>query len=324
VEGDRIYAVEVPQPEGGRKRWVNRGPVPAIVDARDQTLDTVRLPFELNEWATRRGPGDKVTLTLLRTKDHELSLLKVELPWDDRFLYSNETGLGPESVMAIGGLGIAYRVDTMVESVLPGGPAARGTTRDGQLFPLQQGDHITAIRTYAWDPDGVPTQPERDIFLEPGGWAYAEQVVQMAEAKRFELKVERGGVEYEVTLNAEEDQSWPVTERGLPLQLDTQIQRAHDPSSAIFLGVRRLYLSTSTILESIVAWYQRRVSPQNFAGPVRIAQVARRPEGIAYFFNLYLALFAGANVLVALANLLPIPGCDAGSLLRALLSNVQK
>jgi RIP metalloprotease RseP len=90
----------------------------------EHDIDPMRLPYELEQWAQRRGKADKVTLIVGRTVDKkEDTPVALELPWDDQFRFNQEIPLGLSSPVSIPGLGIAYNVETTVESVAPDSPA---------------------------------------------------------------------------------------------------------------------------------------------------------------------------------------------------------
>ncbi len=181
VSGDIIKAVEVVEPAGFRTRWVldhtplTSKPVnssssvasliglaagtdgaslgaglapmivlsPTIVDGViEKDLDPFRLPYELDQWAQRRGSAKTVKVTVGRTVDKkEDQSTDFELPWDDEYRYSQEVPLGLSSPLSIPGLGIAYHVETTVEAVHPNSPATRARIT---LAAEGEGQHAAA------------------------------------------------------------------------------------------------------------------------------------------------------------------------------------
>lgn len=313
--GDTIYAVEVLEANGKRLRWENTDNIEAA-DLHVLPLDPARLPFELEQWAQRRGKNDKVKLWLLRGDRRT----DVELSWDDRFRFSRESPTSFHSPTSIPGLGIAYQISPIIGEVRPGSPADKAKLPSAALlYPLKPGDRITAIQQFDCDADGVPTEPKLQAHrLSPDGWSYVEHHLSVLEAKRFVLFVQRGGDRFTVRVDAEEDPSWPEIDRGLVSIVDTRVERASNPLSAVGLGFIRLEKTVQGYVGSFRAYLEARMAPQQFIGPVAVARVASTQTGFEFFFFQFLGLVGALHLLVAVANVLPVPGTDIWATLRSM------
>src|SRR5262249_55178266 len=109
-----------------------------------KTLDPVRLPFELAQWAGRQKGAKEVTLTVLRKNPppnhNEQQPVKLTLTWDDRWEDNDEVPIGMRSPLSVPGLGLAYRVETTVADVANDSPADKAG--------LKKDDVIKAVRVY--------------------------------------------------------------------------------------------------------------------------------------------------------------------------------
>ncbi len=225
--------------------------------------------------------------------------------WDDRWDYDREGSFSPLSPLAIPGLGIAYRVRTVVEKVPPGSPA------DGNL---RVGDVIKDVKVRQYDPKTRKTDWSRwmDMPDSDNWWAHADFTLQqdMLELKELLLKVGRGDETAEVELKAAADPDWPLDQRGLVLLRDVRTQRADGIWSAMTLGVERTYRSVYQIYLNLYGIVSGRLSVKNLGGPIMIATTAYDVAGENfYMFLLFLGII---SINLAVINFLPIPVLDGG------------
>ncbi|HVL15533.1 MAG TPA: site-2 protease family protein, partial [Gemmata sp.] len=145
-QGDRIKSVRLPEADGSQT-WFTAGEV----SGSQRKLDPLLLPHEVKRWADRLPPNATpeqrtVTLEVLRKVGHEENKpVEVRVPYDPGYRFDREVILLPNSPVPLGGLGLAYWVEAVVDEAERGGPA------DGKL---QRDDQITAVRYHARDEDG--------------------------------------------------------------------------------------------------------------------------------------------------------------------------
>ncbi len=213
------------------------------------------------------------------------------------------------------GLGLAYDVENTVASVVPNSPAARQGLR-----PL---DHITAVGFYKPgkyqegqepQPLEAPTKLTAIPADRPNQWAAIFDDLQRAPGKKIVLKVER--LEDPVTLEAMDSApgsiygAWPMAERGFYFQPDLQSWKAQSFGEALGMGTQRTYDFVAQILGNLRAVISDRLSPKNFGGPVKIAEVAySTAQQDIWTFLIFMAII---SVNLAVMNFLPIPLLDGG------------
>jgi regulator of sigma E protease len=335
--GDEIKTVKLPE-AGGKQLWLTTGPLPgedpkaapppAGVEVRK--LDPVLLPLELKKWADRNPADRAVRLEVLRrVGPEERKPVELTLTYDPAYRHDREVLTLPNSPLALGGLGLAYLVEGVVDAVAPGGPA------DGKLQP---NDVVTGVRFRAPEAgedqsswlgrawrgaltwvglrkEGGSGPPWKE--LKPHQWASAEGAIQQRPPGAVDLKVKRGGEEVEVTLEARKDEAWPAEERGLILQQDFRTQKAADVGDALKLGYRRTVRFVKEVYMNLYAMAFGRVSATTMSGPLTIANVSYRFAGEDFWqFLLFLGMI---SVNLAVVNFLPIPVLDGGHMVFLLL-----
>jgi regulator of sigma E protease len=265
-------------------------------------IDPSRLPFEVDQWAQKQGPGEKkVSLKLFRA--HRFIVLGLQ--WEQGWEFNNESPVALSSPLSIPSLGIAYRIETTVEKVEPGQPAEKAG--------LQPADVIRAVRFQnPGKTQGEQGRPGRWIDLKSDQWAFVFERIQEVDQKKIDLRVERGPILLEVSLIAQEDATWPRRDRGLILMPASRLERAKGPGQAMVLGVRRTFDNINQLLAGWRSYYTGRISYQEIAGPVTVARLSYRfARDDTHHFIFLLAIL---SVSFALQNLLPIPVFDGGDL----------
>ncbi len=307
TDGDILEQVEVAGPDGRKIRWVLTRkadePAPTGVDVRE--LDPVRLPFELGQWArSAKGPKD-VVLTVLRQVAHaERGRVELKTAWDDRWDENIEAPFYVNSPLSIAGLGLAYRVEAIVDAVEPGKPADKAG--------LRRGDIVRAIRFNPLPEEGSKTPPAEWNDLKDDQWAHVFWTLQNAQLpiKDLSFRVERDKQTIEMDVQPEPDPTWPLVERGLLLMPDRRVQKATSLGNAVYLGMQRTYRSVVNIYLNLRAMMTGRISLRATGGPIMIAAVAFQAASDNLFA---LILFLGMiSVNLAVINFLPIPLLDGG------------
>ncbi len=288
--------------KGTKIRWVSaRTGEPAVAGVVLKDLDPVRLPEELELWAASVSAPRTVVLTVLRKVGHvEREKVRLETEWDDSWKDDIEMPSFMASPLPIPGLGLAYRIDTVVEGVE--GPA--------EAANLKHGDLIKAIRFNKSSEEYGKFTASKWLDLEPNSWALISKMIDEVESKDITLRVERDKQDFEVALTAVPEHSWPAIDRGLILAAEKRRQRADTLMQAIALGLRATQRSVMQIYKTIQAMSNGRVSPQMAGGPIMIATTAYSLAGDSiYKFLNFLGII---SVNLAVINFLPIPILDGG------------
>ncbi|MFL5342273.1 MAG: site-2 protease family protein [Gemmataceae bacterium] len=290
-EGDEIASIEVTRRDGAKVRY-------SATPGDGEPLDPLRLPTQLALWAIGRPTDWRVRLTVLRTTGHQDRVpTPVELTWDSNWDPLDDAPVYATSPMSLAGLGLAYRVQTVIDGVDTGSPAA-GT-------PLKPGDVITSLEIKRAGGDGKPVTRQTKV-KEDMGASYFSALLDGG-VEEVTLTVNGGDT---VTLKPREDPTWPLTERGIMFQSDSRLVKANGVGEAIALGTRRLASQMASIYENLYALATRRIPIDAVAGPLSISKIAYDyAERDIYEFILFLALI---NINLAVVNFLPIPVLDGG------------
>lgn len=266
--GDVIQGVEVMEADGSKNIWAS-------------ALDPERLPFELDAWAART-PGNKQVSVRVRRGDDARTFV---LDWDDSWRFNRESTFNTASPLALSCLGLAYRVRTRVETVAPDSPAAHAGVQPGDVFR------------------SVRAAGARTATLRDEDWAFLLPYCQRLPDKRFVFIVNRGDQELEILMEAKEDQTWPVAERGilfphLRLHGDVTLQAAAGYS------VTRMFDVLGALHQATVLFFARRLNAEALAGPAVVNVPTSYAEKLlAWFIGFYSMLIAVSTAL-ALPNYL--------------------
>jgi regulator of sigma E protease len=345
-EGDIIDSVEVRDAKGHVKRFgsfAGKGPTPEGITQR--SLDPLRLPTELRQWAETVQGAKTVSLSLLRTNPppadfnpnnhQERQRVVVDITWDDSWKFNQEMPLNLYSPLSIPELGIAYHVETTVEAVAANSPALAATVLKPATIKLSKDDVITRQGHAVSAKEGESLQLEEGdtINIKPGDiikavkesgseggsrgdwiplqsdqWAGVFYSRQFAESKVMKFRLDRDGLE--VALTAQPDASWPLADRGLLLQANRFLQKASSIGQALSMGFDETYAFIDQIFGNLRGVATRRLSPRLFAGPFRIVELALKLAGRnIYEFLTFLGVI---SVNLAVINFMPIPVLDGG------------
>lgn len=305
ASGDIIKEVEVTNADGTKTRWVSARSkdVPAGIVEKD--LDPMRLPSELQQWANSKPTDRKVRLKVLRQVGHaERQEVNLALDWDDRWKHDRATPLTRNSPLPINELGLAYRVETMVDAVQPDSPAAKAG--------LQKGDFIKAIRFYRLGGDSKEA-PTPDTWNDIQGDQWAQPASLLADnydVKKVDLRVERDGGPFETEITAVPDPTWPLSDRGLILTNELRLHKADSPKEALAIGFHRTTSTIKQIYLQLRSLLTGRVSVEMLGGPIQIAKTSYLFATAGYWDLLYFMALISVNL--AVINFLPIPVLDGG------------
>ncbi|MCU0704202.1 MAG: site-2 protease family protein [Fimbriiglobus sp.] len=299
-DGDVIARVTVN--DGGGTR--------VVFDPTDKAANNpLRLPFELNKWATNT-PGDKmVSVTVQPAGGGDPRT--VELAWDDA---AREDGFqlgSPNAPLPLGGLGLAYRVSNEIADVAAGSPAATAG--------LKAGDTLTDVRfnltEFKRDGGAVSPKPKAGSWdrVKSHHGAFLDYKLQVQPPHSFDFKADRGGVLVEGTVSATTDVSWGVPYTGLNFLRELKVQKADGFADALRLGTRRTVRGLQTNYQGLYGMAVGRISPLTMSGPITLASMSYKLAGEDLTT---LVLFLGLiSVSLAVVNFLPIPVLDGGHMM---------
>jgi regulator of sigma E protease len=293
--GDIIDAITLTS--GNQKR---RFVISGKADGADaEMIDPVRLPDALEAWAWAH-PNTQVTFDVRRdNQQHERkpTELKKEVPWDyaERWRFAGEAPLGARAPVSIPALGIAYRVDPMVEEVEAGSST------------LQKNDVVKRI----WVQAGTKGEW---VKVEPGGWGHIFLAVQrLAESGPVKLEVERGGAVVPVEVTPAADVSWPRADLGLLMQDDKRVQQADHVGEAMLMGLQDTWDWIKFIVLSLKQMIVGNISFMQMGGPVSIGVTAYSAAGMGFWeFIFFIGLI---SINLAVINFLPVPFLDGGHMM---------
>lgn len=292
--GDVIIAVEVKDADGKRQRFASH----KDLAADEKPLDPVKLPYDLMRWAAANPGSKQVQLTVLRPEDHDARKEKtLTIDWDDSWTWEESEPFTPGSAVAINGLGVAFKVQTTIDFVQPGSPAAAANLRDG--------DVITEF-DFRYRINGGDTKRESKSLRSDQG-AFVSYIMRGDATEEVTLTIAN---ERKATMKPELDKSWPMTERGLIFEPDVEFQKADGFGSALVMGLKKTLDTIEVIYQSLRSLATFRVSFTQVYGPVGIAKTSYEIAGEnIYDFLVFLALI---NINLAVVNFLPIPVLDGG------------
>ncbi|HJT76027.1 MAG TPA: site-2 protease family protein, partial [Gemmataceae bacterium] len=292
-----------------------------------QRVDPVRLPDELRRWADAhlRQKGDvvKAELTVVRqnpqTGKERAPVTLAPVSWDRSWEFDREEPRGLTAPVAIPELGLAYQVDSFVEDVLPGSPAAAAG--------LQKNDVIKAVRLKklgakldeppkdgTWEPES-----SKDAALDQ--WPSLFAAMQEQDFAEVGLRVERGGQVLELSLTTEPDASWPLDSRGVLLMPDLRLQKADNLGEAVVLGMRDTGKYILEVYRNLRGMITGRISAKNIGGPITIGTTAYEFAKLGIWEFLF---FMGViSINLAVINFLPIPFLDGGHMVFLLYEKVR-
>jgi regulator of sigma E protease len=219
---------------------------------------------------------------------------------------------GPGSFVSLGSLGVAFRVENVVQDVAPDSPADKAG--------LRAGDKITSVQFVVDDEDklalaeslfgrdfGEPIELDED---QPN-WHYVHSITQVSvPGTTLKLSYLRDGAKKTVKVAPEYSDRWFCPDRGLIWTKLSRVRTAESLSEAWSLGVRETKESLTQVLAVLKKLLTGKISPKKLGGPIMIVAAAgsEASEGVPRL--LVFLTFLSANL--AVLNFLPIPALDGG------------
>jgi len=235
----------------------------------------------------------------------------VELAWDESYREDSFSLLSPNTPLALGGLGLAYRVSNEIAAVVGDSAADKAG--------LKAGDTLTDVRfnTSVFKMQGkeVTPEPKSGSWDKVKGyhWAFVDYKLQLQPPHSFEFKADRSGVLVEGTIAATPDATWGIPWTGLDFRRQTEVQQANGLGDALGLGSRRTVRSLKTNYQNLYGMAVGRISPLTMSGPITLASVSYKLAGEDLPT---LVLFLGLiSISLAVVNFLPVPVLDGGHMM---------
>lgn len=291
---------------------------PAV--APGSLVDPVRLPSKMQEWADKRH-GVKAKLTVLRDQPQkhleQAPLTLPEVAWDssDLWRYDLVIPLYPSSGEVISGLGIAYKVEAIVE--------------EGATPELRRDDVIKAVQLISRQVDPKTGEPIKGSWtdIKQDQWSYVFEKLQEHDLKGLGFKVERkvgnaNNLELvDVAVDRNPDSSWPMADLGMRFKAASRVRQAKDLSSALVMGLRDTQDQILDVFERLRALVTGRISVKTMGGILTISVVAYQYAGMDIWEFLFFLAMISINL--AVLNFLPIPLLDGGHMVFLLYEKIR-
>lgn len=308
--GDRIIAIEIKR-DSKTVRFVDEFSKERKDDPVEELLDPLRLGYDLEAWA-QTATDLTLKITVLRSATGETKTstrVTFALKWDPALVNNGESILSASAPMPISGLGLAYYVDTTINSAEPG-------------TVLKKGDVITEVRFRDVNEKGE-VKPEDWMPLKHYQGTYLFTLMQRMPQTEIDLKVQRAGSEEEITIMpvADPAKGWPAVDRGFYFISDTRLQKADGLVDAVGMGLHRTWRTVRVIYQTLYATIFRQISAKTMSGPLSIANASYKIAGYDLWqFIIFIGLI---NINLAVVNFLPIPLLDGGHMVFLIYEKVR-
>ena len=223
--------------------------------------------------------------------------------------------LSPGGLLALESLGVALRVENVVQSVDPDGPASQAG--------LRADDEITEVRFLPTDPvrgeeatSRYETWSEEPIELSPESpnWAFIDTCLQALSAPaELEVTYRRQDTTGIALITPVESDVWFRADRGLRFEPLQQRYVADSWTDACVAGIGETQVWLRRIMAVLRRLVSGKIGVQSLGGPVMLigAGSNEASEGMPRL----LIFLAFVSVNFAVLCWLPIPGLDGGHLL---------
>jgi regulator of sigma E protease len=302
--GDKIIAVEFTDAAGKVRKFSS---TQTEGNADETPLDPTRLPYELSRYAASVAePKVKITVVRAAADASQKTPKRVtfELGWDKSYKQEFELVTMMNGPMPVAGLGLAFYVETTLDDVAAGSPAAQAG--------LQRSDVIKEIQFKFRNLKDETEKSEFTPLKGNQGAILFSQLQNIAEPE-WTLKVLRpgdGDELKEITISIAGDPTWPAADRGFEYEQDTRLQKADGVWESLQFGGQRTVRMLRTIYQQLYSLISGRISAKTMSGPLSIANASYKIVGQdVWQFILFIGMI---SLNLAVVNFLPVPVLDGG------------
>jgi regulator of sigma E protease len=289
--------------------------------------DPTRIPFEMAQAAARRPkPGQDVTVRIEVVrfdpkKGTDVPGTVLTMKWDDSWGYQDDIPISESAPQSIPQLGLAYWIKSTIAEVQPNSPAKEAGLQKGQTIKKIQ------FRRYTGKEDEVKWTSMQEIKTERPNkvedfdqWAHYFFVLQNEVYHEIQIAPPSGNGSPPILLQAVQDETWPLTDRGLILTLDLYNQKADTIAEALQLGLTRTGRMLMLMYKNLMRLVQGRIPTKSLGGPIELAVQAFSAARNIWVLIFWLG-FISLNL--AVVNFLPIPILDGGHMVFLLYEKVR-
>ncbi len=264
--------------------------------------DPMTLPDRL-----RRRAGQTITVSVQREGKPEPVDLPVKLAPTRSFEIPRVED-GPITVPA---MGIAYHVLNVVESVVPGSPAANAKTAPGKGAVIVGATLIPPKEQTAEDQKLEQTKAGITFDKHARNWPQLIYTLQLVlPGTKVELEWEEKSKSQTATFLPEAAKDWFYPERGFQFEPMTFVQKGDSFGEAVRLGADETLHATSLVYRFLHKLGSRQISPKALGGPLMIFMIGKQQAERGTSQLLIFLTLLSANL--AVLNFLPIPLLDGG------------
>ena len=292
-------------------------------------------PLLLPELLSRRAAGEIVAVTVERETapgkseklDKQVTIR--ERPWFDE-------SAAPKSPVSVPSMGLAYQVNSIIQSIPENSPAAQAKVVQGDkpaaVSQLAVGDQILQVEFVApkVSPEeqklrekdesqmwvGVTDKPI-ELQGENANWPYFAYILQQLPAgTQIKVSLSNGRT---ATFDTTTSEDLFYHDRGLITSADLTVARARTVGEALAMGKRE----TMGAVLQVYSFLRRvgtQISPFALGGPVSIARAAGNEASKGVPELLIFLTMLSANL--AVINFLPIPLLDGGHMVFLILEGI--
>jgi len=279
------------------------------VDGRDD-VDPMRLPLFCFDHA-----GTPMTVEVQRGEGAAAELVSLTVTPDDTALGDSFWRVAPAEDLQVPGLGIAFPIKTVVQSVVADSPAAKAGVKPGDVI-----DAIVIPATQPRPRRGggsalEPTSGTREQTLKfddkTTAWPFAFGLLQELPIQALNLRIHGRNDAVPVTPEAVAD--WFNPDRGLEFFPAYRTMPPLGFAAAVRKGMNETVENIALVYATIRSLSTGRVSMNQTAGPIGIFRMANSAakSSLTDLLN-FLGLI---SINLAVLNFLPIPPLDGGQMI---------
>lgn len=323
-EFEELTIAVPPQPVVSLGLVMEMGPIVAVQDdspaakagvQADDVLvkidgEPVGDPMTLADRLRKRAASGKTAVSLVVLRDGEPKTLQTELRLPDWY----ETPFRERSPVSVPALGIAFKVEPKVASVVAGSPAAEAGIAAGDVveqMKIVPPDRKTLEAQGYGKSAKYYTDETYDLRQDKKGWSSWAALC-------YALQMMPEGTTVELTLAGDRTATLapqPVADRfnpdrGLRFETLGNLVQAANWGEAVRLGGQETTDALTMVVQFLRKLFSSQVSPRAMGGPITIAQIAYHQASKGLADLLIFLTVIGANL--AVLNFLPIPLLDGG------------